>query len=147
VGACPVHQLDELGPVVDVLERQLLDRRAGDDEAVEALVAHLAERRVVLEQVLRRGVLRLVRLHVQELDLDLQGGVAEQAQQLRLGDHLRRHQVEDREPQRADVLVQGAVLAHDEDVLALENAHRGQRVGNLDGQSRGPRAAGDGSTR
>ena len=33
----------------------------------------------------------------------------------------------------ADVLVDGAALPHDEDVLALEDAHGGQRVGDLHG--------------
>ncbi len=50
----------------------------------------------------------------------LQRGVAEQAQQLGLGGDLGGHQVEDGDAQRADILVAGALLAHDEDIFAFE---------------------------
>ncbi len=46
VGGGPIHDVHQLVPIVDVREIELLDRGAGDDQPVEALVAHLVERAV-----------------------------------------------------------------------------------------------------
>ena len=91
------------------------------------------ERVVVIEQVFGVGVLRLVRGGVQQGHVHLERRVAQQTQQLRFGGDLGRHEVQDRHPQRADVLAFGALLAHHEDVLSFENGAGGQRIGNSDG--------------
>ena len=70
---------------------------------------------------------------LKELDIDLERRIRQLAQQLGLGDDLGGHQVEDEQVQGADVLMQGAALRHDEDILALQHAGGGERVGNSDG--------------
>src|SRR5579862_7141730 len=52
----PIKDLCQFGPVIDRLEIQVFDGRAGDDEAVEALVAHRLEGAIMLEQVIGAGV-------------------------------------------------------------------------------------------
>ena len=58
----PIHDLAELGPVVDLLERHLLHRRARDDQAVVVDIADVVERTVERLQVAGTHVRGLVRL-------------------------------------------------------------------------------------
>ena len=44
----PVQLRRQLGPVIDVLEGNLLDRRAGDDQAVVIVVLDIVEGIVIL---------------------------------------------------------------------------------------------------
>ena len=129
----PVQDVGQFRPVIHFFEGQQFHRRAGDDEAVELLAAHLGEGFVVGDQVFGGDVLRLVRGGVQQGHFHLQRGVAEQAQQLGLGGDLGGHQVEDGHAQRADILVPGAFLAHDEDIFAFEGQPGGQGFGDSDG--------------
>ena len=69
---------------------------------------------------------------VQQLHLDLQRGVGQLAHDLRLGLDLLRHEVEQQHAQRADVLMHGSMLGHDEDVLAFQLLGGGQLVGDPD---------------
>ena len=79
------------------------------------------------------GVSGAVAGGLEQLHLDLEGGVGQLAQDLGLGDNLGGHQVEDQNVQRTDVLVQGPVLGHDEDVFSLQHRTGRQGIGNLDG--------------
>ena len=88
-----VHDAAELVPVVNVLVVQVLNRRAGDDHAVKALVFDLVKRLVERLHVLGRGVGRAVGRRLQKGDLHLQRAVCQQAGQLGLGHDLGRHQV------------------------------------------------------
>jgi hypothetical protein len=133
VGAGPVHDLTQLVPVVHLLELQVLHRGAGDNHAVELLLPHLVKGGV---KGLEMGCVRVlggVAPGLKELDIDLERRIRQLAQQLGLGDDLGGHQVEDEQVQGADVLMQGAALRHDEDILALQHAGGGERVGNSDG--------------
>ena len=132
----PVHDARELVPIIHVLKVEQLNRRSGDDHAVEALVLDLVEGGVERVEVLLGHVLRLVAGRLQQAHLDLQRGVRQFAHDLRLGDDLRGHEVEQQHLQRANVLVHGAVLGHHEDVLALEHLGRGQGVGDSDGHGK-----------
>ena len=129
----PIHDLAELGPVVDLLERHLLHRRARDDQAVVVDVADVVERAVERLQVAGTHVRGLVRFGAQQVHLHLQRRVGELAHDLRLGGDLGGHEVEDEHAQRPDVLVQRAVLGHDKDVLALELRGGREGVGNTNG--------------
>ena len=97
------------------------------------LVFDLVERGIERVEVLLRDVLRRVAGCLQQADLDLQGRVRKLAQDLRLGDDLGGHEVEQHQLQRADVLMDGSVLRHHEDVLTFEDVGGGQCVGYLDG--------------
>ena len=68
--------------------------------------------------------------NAQKLDLDLQRSIGKLAHNLRLGDDFRGHEVEKQHAQRTNVLMHGAMLGHDEDVLALENRRGRQCVRN-----------------
>ena len=68
----PVDDPAELVPVVDVLELHLLDRRAGDDEAVVVVVLERVEGVVELDQVVGAHVRRLMAAHAHEVAAHLQ---------------------------------------------------------------------------
>ena len=91
----PLHNLAHLVPVVHLLKGELLHRRAGDDKAVELLVLHVGEGLIKGVEMVGAGVLAHMGGGVEQLHVHLQRGVAQQAQQLRLGFNLRGHQVED----------------------------------------------------
>jgi hypothetical protein len=57
---------------------------------------------------------------MEKRDFHLQGRVGEQSQELGLGRDLGRHQIQDRDTQRTDILMLRAVFIHDKDILALE---------------------------
>ena len=64
--------------------------------------------------------------------IHLQGGIAQQAAQLRFRNDFRGHQVQQNDFQRADILPTGAVLGHDEYILLLQRLGCRQIVGNPD---------------
>ena len=81
-------------------------------------------------------VLGVVADGLQQFHLDLQGGVGEFPQQLGLRGDLGGHQVENEQVEGPDVLVDGPVLRHDKDILALQSFAGGERVGNFDGHGK-----------
>ena len=123
------------GPVVHLLEFQPLHRRAGDDKAVEVLVAHRVEGGVEGLQVLGGRVLRVVARGLQKLHFNLQRRVRQLPQNLGLRGDLGGHEVQQQQPQRTNVLVHGAMLGHDEDVLVLQRRRGRQRIGNANGHA------------
>ena len=131
VGLAPVHEFDELGPVVDRLKVHALDRSARDDHAVELLIADVCEGLVEALKMALGGVAAHVRAHVNEL----QRRVAQKARKLRLGRDLVGHQIDEHDAQRTDVLSAGALLAHDEDVFLPEHLGGGQGIGDLNGHA------------
>ena len=112
-----VHDRAELVPVIDLLVVHILHRRAGDDEPVEPLVAHLVKGFVKRLHVFGRGMGGAVGGRLQKGQLHLQRAVGQQPGQLGLGDDLGRHQVQNQDAQRADILGVGALAVHDKDVL------------------------------
>ena len=129
VGLGPVHHLDELVPVGHLLEGQMLDRGAGDDQPVELLGLDRLERPVELGQVLGGGIAGLVRAHPDQRQVDLQGRRADQPGELVLGLDLLRHQVQKPDPQGPDILMRGAVGRHHHDAFAREDLIGGQIAG------------------
>ena len=95
-------------------------------------MAHLGECPVELREIVTRGVCGDVGLRVDEIHLHLQGRVAEQTQELRLRHILDRHEVQNEDAQRADVLPVRARRIHDEYVFALKDVRRRQIVRYLD---------------
>ena len=128
----PLHDFGDLVPVGDFLKRHVLDGRTRDDHAVVLLVAHFLERAVELRKVVCGRMARDVRLRVDEIDLDLDGAVAEEPHELRLRDVLDGHEVQNQNLQRADVLCIGTVFIHDEDVLTFEDVRRRQGTRQFD---------------
>ena len=134
----PIEDLAQLAPVIDLFVVEQLHGRAGDDHAVKALLTDLVKGTVELGQMLLRGVLGHMGRHLQQLDIHLQRRVAEQSEQLGLGDDLGGHKVDDHDPERPDILSGRAVFGHDKDVLALENLCRRQIVRHFNRHSTAP---------
>ena len=135
VGLRPLHDLAEFRPVVHFFEFQPLHRRPGDDKAVEVLVAHRVEGGVEGLQMLGGRVLRVVARRLQQLHFNLQRRVRQLPQNLGLRGDLGGHEVQQQQPQRTNVLVHGAMLGHDEDVLVLQRRRGRQRIGNANGHA------------
>ena len=90
----PLHDLAQLRPVVHLLKGKVLHRRAGDDQAVKGPVPHLVKGFVEGQHVGLGGVLGHVAAGGDQLQLDLDGGVAQHPGQLGLGLDLGGHQVQ-----------------------------------------------------
>ena len=101
----------------------------GDDHAVELFASEVVVRAVEHHHVLDGRVLRCVTLQLHKRDVELQRGVRQQAYQVGLRRNLQRHQVQDDDAQRADVLTVGACFVHHEDVFPLQQFYGGKLVG------------------
>ena len=117
MGLGPVDHFDELVPVGDVGELEMFDGSAGDDQPVELLRLHLLERTVKGFHVTGRRILRPVERHADQGQFDLQGSRTDHPGELRLGLDLFRHQVDQPDPKRPNVLADGPSLGHDHDAL------------------------------
>ena len=89
----PVHDAAVLVPVVDLLEGQVLHRRARDDEAVVVAVGEGVEGLVELDQVVGRDVLGLVGGDPHEVAIHLDRRLGDEPQNLSLGLDLGGHEV------------------------------------------------------
>ncbi len=96
MGLGPVHHLAQFIPVGDIFERQVFDRGTGDDQAIEFLIAHVLKRPVEFLHMRGGGVARLMIGHADQMQVDLQGGCADQAGELIFGLNLFRHRYCDR---------------------------------------------------
>ena len=75
------------------------------------------------------GVLELTVAGCDELQLDLDGRVAQHAGKLSLGLDLGGHQIHDEHAQGTDILCHGAGLGHEEYVFPVQDLCRRQIVG------------------
>ena len=128
VRACPVENGLKFAPVVHALKIEVLHRRARDNHPVELLAPHQVEVAVERLHVLYRRVLRGVALQLHKAHLYLQRRVGEQADEVGLGGNLNRHQVEDDDFQRTDVLCARARRVDNEDILFLQQINGGQFI-------------------
>ena len=144
----PVQDRLELVPIVHLLERQMLHRRAGDHESVVVVVAERVKRLVELDQMVGADVGGLVRGGLHEVDLHLQRGLGDQAEQLGLRLDLLGHEVEDHQLERADTLTFRLGLLQREDAFRIEYGSGRQAAGDLDrhGSHYGKRMAGAAGT-
>ena len=124
MGLGPFHDFRKLRPVLYLLERKLLDRCAGDDQAVEVLLLHLIQGHIELIEMRGVGVLRLVGRHGHKGDLRLNRKVRQHTENIKLCILLQRHQVQNRDPQWSDLLRLRPFLIHHEDVLVLQDMLR-----------------------
>ena len=134
----PVHDFAKLGPVADIFIAHFLDGRAGDDKAVILIAADFVKGLIEGKQVVFRGVGRGVAGGLDQIDFNLQGGIGEAAEDLRFSDDFGGHQIKQCEAQRANILMEGAVFGHNENVFTFEDGARGQAVGNFNRQWEGP---------
>ena len=114
----PVEDLLHLRPERLVADARLQRVDAGDDQAVELVVADVAQRIVELDDMLGWRIAALVAVADRadvavggdEGQIHLQRRAAEPRGELALGRHLVGHQVEDGDLERPDVLMQRAAL-------------------------------------
>ncbi len=132
MGLGPLHDLAELRPVVDLIVGELLHRRPGDDQAIEVPVFDLIEAVVKLVQMVVGGVHCLVGGDAQKRNVQLERGIAQHSEELKLRILLLWHQVQDTDLKRTDVLMGCPVLVHEEQVLVLENLPHGEIILDFD---------------
>ena len=116
----PVEHLLQFRPVRHRLEIHLLQRRTRHDEAVVLLAAHLLKVTVERHHVLHRRVLAGVAPNLHKLDFHLQRRVRQDADKVRLRRNLDRHEVQNRQPQRTDILSVRPRRIHHKDILAFQ---------------------------
>lgn len=83
-------------------------------------------------------VFGVIGLCLDQINLDLDRRIGQAAQDLRFRYDFERHQIEQRNAQRTDVLCGSAVLGHDEYVFAFQYGARRQTVGYFDRQADTP---------
>ena len=115
-----VHEVDQVIPVINLLEREFLDRSPGDYHAVELLVLDVLETGIELLQMRKILHLAVVRLHHYQNQVDLKRSVCQHAHQLDLSGLERRHQIQDTYLQRTDLLLTASGVGHDEHTLSPE---------------------------
>ena len=125
-----VHDLAQLLPVIHLFKVDLLHRRTGDDHAVIAVVLHLVEGLIKRLEVGRRDMGRRMAGRLQQGHVDLNGRIGQQAGDLGLGGDLGRHEVQDEDLQRTDVLGERPFPVHDEDVFLVEGIVGGKSLGD-----------------
>ena len=137
VGQAPVHHSGELLPVVDFLKRHILNRRAGDNHAVEALIPELVEGFVKSLQVSRGDMAADVAGHLHQGDVNLQRCIAEQTQELVFRFDLGGHQVDNHNFERTNVLCDSTLVRHDKDIFAFQYFISGKIRRNTNGHGTG----------
>ena len=91
VALTPFHDVAQLGPIHDLLERKLLNRRTRDDHAVEEIALDAVEIFIEREHMLDRSIFGSSSAHREKLDLDLKRRVAQKTRQLSFSGDLRGH--------------------------------------------------------
>ena len=118
-----------LVPIGNLLEVKRLHGSSGDNHAVELLVLHHFKVAVEHHHVLNGRVLGRMALELHETHFNLQRGVRQQPNQVSLGGYLERHQIENHNFQRTDILHVGTRIVHHEDVLLLQQLNGGKFIG------------------
>ena len=103
---CPLEYTDYFAPILDVGKFEMFDRRAGYYETIEAhiLFESLVERHIESLHVLLIRVLGGIRRRPQQNYFHLQRSISYEAQKLRLGRRLVRHEIQNGYFQRTDLL-------------------------------------------
>ena len=115
----PLHDLRDFVPIRDILELHVFDRRTRDDHAVVFFMADIVKRAVERRQIILRRMRRDIRARINEVNLDLQRRIAEQTQKLRLRNRLDRHQVQNQNMKRTDILLIRTIRIHNENIFTL----------------------------
>ena len=126
--ARPREDFGNLSPVADLLVLQLLDRSTRNNHAVVLLIAHLLEVTIEHHHVLDGRILGRMTLQLHEAHLQLQRGVRQETDKVCLCRYLQRHEVENDNLQRTDVLHVGTRIVHHEDILMLQQFYGRQTV-------------------
>ena len=116
-------------PVGDLLEIQLSQGGASDDQAVIVAMAYIFKVTVKGVEMIARRMFRLFVVDPEQVDIHLQRSIAQQPQQLGFCLNLVGHQIEDQHLHRPYILHRRPALGHNEDILRLKNAGGWQVIG------------------
>ena len=119
MGLGPLHDLADLIPVIHLFIGQMLHRRPGYNHPVIMLVLDLPEGGIEGFQMAQGSILGNVGRYMHQFNIHLQGGIAEQPQNLGFGFDFLGHDVENQDLQRTDVLLLRPVMGHHENILVL----------------------------
>ncbi len=59
-------------------------------------------------------------VHIEKVQLHLKGGIGKRSQQVSFCDHFLRHQIQQCNSERSDILVNGPAFLHNENILILK---------------------------
>lgn len=138
MGLGPLHDLAELLPVINILELHQFDGRASDDETVVFFVTDLVEGAVEGKQMILGRMGGFVGFGLHKVDFNLKRSVGQAAQDLSLGHDLERHEVEQADAQRTDILGERTVLGHNKYIFAFQHSACRKAVGNFDRHKQAP---------
>ena len=128
IGLGPVKDAGKLFPIGDVIKVQMLYRGTGDDQPIEFLVGDFLERAVEAFKVICGRIARLVVGHADQAEFDLQGRGPDQPRELVFCLDFFRHQVQQGNAQRPDVLTCRHFLIQHHDTFARQHVI-GRQVG------------------
>ena len=95
MSTCPVKDLLDLIPIGNFLKVERLHRGTCDDHTIELLLPHHLEITIEHHHVLNRGVFGCMATKFHKTDLQLQGGIGKQSDQIGLRRYLQGHQIKD----------------------------------------------------
>ena len=113
----PFQVFFDFSPVFHILEFQFFHRCPGYDETVIIPVLDIAEFQVSRFQIGIVGMGPHPAHRPAEIDFQLQGRIAQKPQQLQFRRLFQRHQVQDQDFQRTDILGQGPVVVDGDDIF------------------------------
>ena len=122
IGLAPFHDLAQFRPIIHLLKFHQFHRRTGDDHAVKLPVLQFIEGLIECQQMLLRNILGLMGGHMHQFKMDLQGCITQQTGKLGLCGNLGRHQVQQHDLQRTDILTGGSAFRHNKNILLLQRS-------------------------
>ena len=125
----PREDLRNLTPIADILKFKLFNGGTGDDHTIEFLIPHLGKVAIEHHHMFDGRILRCMALQLHKADFQLQGRVGKQTNQIRLCGNLQRHQIQNHDSQRTDILRMSAGIVHHKYVFLLQQVNGRQSVG------------------
>ena len=117
---CPVHDLRQLLPVIHFLEFHLFHRGAGNDHTVKLHIFQFRKSLVKLIQMTERGVFCLMAFHRHESHIHLKRRVGQRSQKLKFRFLFQRHQIQDQDLDRADILMDRPFFIHHKNIFSFQ---------------------------
>ena len=124
----PIEYFHYFIPVSHFFEIQLFYRSTGDNHTVVLLTTHLFKVSIERLHMFYRRILGCMTLDFHERDFHLKRCIGEQTHKICLRGNLQRHQVQDNDAQRADVLLRGAGVVNNKYVLFFQQLYRRQLI-------------------
>ena len=122
----PVHDLCKLLPVIHLLEFHLLYRCSGNDHSIVFITFKFRKSLVKFIQMTHRSILGLMALHCHKSHIYLQRSVGKGTQKLQFCLLLQRHQIQDQDLNRTDILMGCTGFIHHKYIFFFQNFFYGQ---------------------